>query len=53
MQESQLESNHLNKPVYRTTRKKQMNKQTYCKTDDKHKEKLKDKHEDVKNGLQK
>ena len=35
---SQLESNHLNKPIYRSKRK------TEC--DDKHKEQQKDKHED-------
>ena len=43
MEESQLESNHLYKPVHRSKRKKK----TYCKSDDKFKEQQKDKHEDV------
>ena len=42
-------SNHLNKPVYRSKRKK---KKTYCKNNNKHKEQQKDKHEDVKQGHQ-
>ena len=40
--------NHLNKPIYRSKRKKK----NYCKSDNKHKEQQKDKHEDVKKGLQ-
>ena len=40
-----MESNHLNKPVYRSTKEK---KKSYCKSDDKYKEHQKDKHEDVK-----
>ena len=43
-----MESNHLNKPGYRNKKEKK----TYCKRDHKHKEKQKDKHEDVKNGHQ-
>ena len=43
-----MESNHLNKPVYRSKRKIK----TYCKSDDKHQKQQKDKHENVKNGLQ-
>ena len=46
-----MESNHLNKPAYRSKRRKK--KKTYCKSNDKHKEEQKDKHEDVKKGLQK
>ena len=41
-------SNHLNKPVYRYKREKK----TICKSDNKHKEQQKDKHEDVKIGHQ-
>ena len=44
-----MESNHLNKPVYRSKRGK---KKPYCKSDDKHKEQQEDKHEDVIKGLQ-
>ena len=40
-----MESNHLNEPVYRSKGKK------YCKSDDKHKEHQKYKH-DVKKGHQ-
>ena len=43
-----MESNHFNKPVYRSKRTKK-----YCKHDYKHKEQQKDKHEDVKKGPQK
>ena len=51
MEKPQLESNHLNKPAYRskTSGKKKKN---YCKSDDKHKEQQKDTHEDVKKRLQ-
>ena len=42
-----MESNHFNKPVYTSKRTKK-----YCKHDYKHKEQQKDKHEDVKRGLQ-
>ena len=45
---SQLESNHLNKPVHRSKRKKK----TYSKSDSKHKEQQKDKHEDILKGHQ-
>ena len=41
-----MESNCLNKPVYRSKRKKK----PIVKSDDKHKEQQKDKHEDVKKG---
>ena len=44
-----MESNHLNKPVYRSKRKKKKN---YCKSDNKNKEQQKDKHEDVKKEFQ-
>jgi len=43
-----LESNHLNKPAYRSKR----GKKNYYKSDDKHKEQQRDKHEDIKKGLQ-
>ena len=43
-----LESNHLNKPAYRSKR----GKKNYCKSDDKHKEQQTDAHKDVKKGLQ-
>ena len=46
-----MESNQLNKPVYRSKRKNEQTK-TYCKSDDKHKEQKMDKHEDVKKALQ-
>ena len=45
----QLESNHFSKPIYRSKRKK---KKTFCKSDNKHKEQQKDKHEDIKKGCQ-
>ena len=45
MRNSQLESNHLKKPVYRSKRKK---KETICKIDNKYKEQQEDEHEDVK-----
>ena len=41
-----MESNHLNKPVYRS--KNGGKKKPYYKSDDKHKEQQKDKNEDVK-----
>ena len=41
---SQLECNHINKPVYRTKRKKKN-----CKSDDKHKEQQQNKHDVKKN----
>ena len=44
---SQLESNCLNKRVYRYQRKK-----ITCKSDNKHKEQQKDKHKDVNKGYQ-
>ena len=44
-----MESNHLYKPVYRSKRKK---KKSVCKSDDKHREQQKDKHENVKKGHQ-
>ena len=43
---SQLESNNLNKPVYRSKREKKK-KKSYCKSDYKHKEQKKDKYEYV------
>ena len=43
-----MESNHLNKTVYTYKRKKK----TFCKSDKKHKEQQKDKHEDVTKGHQ-
>ena len=43
----QLENNHLNKPVYRSKRERRK-KKNYFKSNDKHKEQQKDKHEDVK-----
>ena len=42
-----MERNHLNKPVYRSKMTK-----TYSKSEEKHNEQQKDKHEDVKKGLQ-
>ena len=45
----QLENNHLNKSAYRT---KSMKKKSYCSSDDKYKEQQKNKHEDIKKGLQ-
>ena len=48
---SQLESNHLNKPAYRSKRGKKKTK-PYSKRADKHKEQQKDKYEDVKKGPQ-
>ena len=47
-----MESNHVNKPVYRSKRKRKNKTKNYCKSDDKHKEQQKDKYEDVKKGLQ-
>ena len=47
MEEITIQSNHLNKPVYRSKRKKK----SISKSDDKHKEQQKDKHEDVKKGF--
>ena len=44
-----MESNHLNKPVYRIKRGEN---KTYSESDDKHKKQHKDKHEDVKKGHQ-
>ena len=48
-------SNHLNKPAYiqKGKEEKEKKKKSYCKRDTKHKEWPKDKHEDVKKGLQK
>ena len=43
-----MESNSLNKPVNRS----KGGKKTYCKSNNKHKEQQKDKHEGVKKGLQ-
>ena len=46
-----MESNHLNKPAYRSKGKKQTKKQktqNCCKSHDKHKEQQKFKYEDVK-----
>ena len=40
-----MESNHLNKPIYRSKREGGKN---YFKSDNKHKKQQKDKHEDVK-----
>ena len=40
-----MESNHLNKPVYR------LKKKTICENNDKHKEQEKNKHEDVKKDI--
>ena len=45
MEEIMIESNHSTKPVYIPKRGKKKN---YCKSDDKHQEKQKEKHEDVK-----
>ena len=42
---SKLESNNLNRPVLKK-------KKNYCKSDDQLKKQQKDKHEDVKKGLQ-
>ena len=42
-----MESNHLNKLVYRSKRKEK----TYCKSNNKHKEQQKDKYEDVKKNI--
>ena len=44
---SQLESNHLNKQYADLKEKK-----NYCKSNNKHEEQQKDKHEDFKNELQ-
>ena len=44
-----MESDHLNKPSYIS---KSGKKKNYCKSNDKQKEQQKDKHEDVKKGLQ-
>ena len=44
MEEITLESNYRNKPVFRF---KMGERKTCCKSDDKHKEQEKDKHEDV------
>ena len=46
MEEIMIESNHSTKPVYIPKRGKK--KKNYCKSDDKHQEKQKEKHEDVK-----
>ena len=47
-----MESNHLNKPVYKTNKQKKKKQKTpqktTCESNNKHKEKQKDKHEDVK-----
>ena len=48
MEEITIRKQSLNKPVDRSKRKKN----TCCKSDNKHKEHQKDKHEDVKKGLQ-
>ena len=46
-----MESNDLNKPVYRSKRKKKNNNNN-CKSNDKHMEEQKDIHEDIKKGHQ-
>ena len=50
MEDIQLESNHLNIPVYRSKRKRKKKKKKLCESNNKHKEQQKDKHEDVKKG---
>ena len=50
MEEIQLESNHLNKPVYISKTNKQT-KNRICKSDAKHKEQQKNKHEDVEKDI--
>jgi len=45
-----LESNHLNKPAYRSWSEKK--KKNFCKSNEKHKEQQKDKPQDVKQGFQ-
>ena len=42
-----MESNHLNRPAYRSK-----GGGNYCKSDSKHKEQQKEKYEDVRKGLQ-
>ena len=48
-----MESNHLNKPVYKPKRKNKtkQNKNTICESSDKYKEQQKDKHRDVKKDI--
>ena len=48
-----MESNHLNKPVYKPKRKNKtkQNKNTICESSDKYKEQQKDKYEDVKKDI--
>ena len=50
MEEIKLESNHLNKPVYRSKRFVTTTTKNYCKSDNKHKEQQKDNHESAKKG---
>ena len=45
-----MESNHLNKSAFRSKSGKKQ--KIYCNSDDKHKKQQKDKHEDIKKGIQ-